>query len=111
MNGDLWEDPRARAWRDRANRELRPMIEDSAVSLTLWPSDGKPDAKIAVELGFTLLLGKPLVILAPANAEIPPHLARIAESVIDYEPGELGSAALGERIGAEAHRIIRERES
>lgn len=85
MTDDPWESPEGRAWRERANRELRPMIENSAATLSLWPTDGKPDAKFAVELGFSLALGKPLVILKPSGANVPATLARLAAAIIEYD--------------------------
>lgn len=104
---DPWANPEARAWRRRMNAELLPMIDNSAVSLTLWPSDGQPDAKIAVELGFTLMLGKPMVFLMPVGQTLPPTLLRLADEVIEYQPDELGTPAMAARIAAAAarHRV------
>lgn len=103
--GDVWSDPEAQAWRRRANRELLPMIRSSAVSLTLWPSNGEPDAKLAVELGFTLLLGKPLVFLKPVGGTIPPNLERLADAILEYGPGDLQSPELGVEIAALVKRL------
>jgi len=80
------------------------MIADSAASITLWPNDGEPDAKIAVELGFTLLLGKPLILLVPnGSTAVPEHLASLAQAIIEYD--SLDDPTLGDRIAAELARI------
>ena len=83
---DMWDDPRAQAWRERVNRELLPMIENSAVSVTIAPEE--PDAKIAVELGFCILLDKPILILAPRGRHIPEHLRRVADKIVWGAPSE-----------------------
>lgn len=101
---DPWATPEAQAWRERANRELAPMIRDSAAMVQLW--NDEPDAKMAVELGFGLLLGKPLIILKPSGGNVPPHLARIAQAVVEYD--NLSDPKVQERIGAELRRIAEE---
>lgn len=84
MTDDVWSDPEVQAWRERANRDLRPMVENSTVATLLWSE--VPDAKMAVELGFILLLGKPLVILKDrTRGPVPAHLARLATEVIEYD--------------------------
>jgi hypothetical protein len=102
VSGDPWDNPAARAWRKRANETLRPMIESSAASVSLWSDD--PDAKLAVEVGFTLLLGKPLIILKPSGSNVPANLARIAEAIIEYDT--LDDPSLQEKVHAELDRII-----
>lgn len=84
---DVWDNPIGKEWRERMNRDLRPMIEDSAISITIAPGD-KPDAKVAVELGFTILLDKPILILAPRGRHVPERLRRVADAVIFGEPSE-----------------------
>lgn len=101
---DWSDDPEWRAYADRAERELRPMIEDSAISLTLFSP--KPDAKLAIELGFTLLLGKPFIILKPSGQNVPATLARVADAVIEYDEGQLGSPQIMERVRTEVERIV-----
>lgn len=101
---DPWETPEGVAWRERVRRELVPMIKDSAVTVQLWTDE--PDAKIAVELGVTLMLGKPLIILKPSGSNVPPTLARIADAIVEYD--ELNADTVG-RAHAEADRILRER--
>jgi len=71
----------ARRWLNRADRELLPMIEGSAMSITINPTH--PDAKVAVELGFCLLLDKPLVLLSFPDRPVPSRLRRAADLVIE----------------------------
>lgn len=101
MTEDIWDDPEAKAWRERANTELRPMIENSAISVVLW---GKPDAKLAVEVGFTLLLGKPFVVLKPSGQDVPASLARLADAIVEYD--DITDPTVMRRVAAEAKRIL-----
>jgi len=77
-------DPFASAeWRDfaeRAIRELVPKMQDSDVIVSINSSN--PDVKLAVELGFALLLGKPIIMLADRGAVLPPGLTRAADKII-----------------------------
>lgn len=84
---EVWDTPVGREWRQRMNRDLLPMIKDSAVSITIAPGQD-PDAKIAVELGYTILLDKPLMVLAPRGRHVPERLRKVADAVIFGEPNE-----------------------
>ena len=81
---DPWDNPEAQRWLQRCNDELRPMIEKSAVTMTLAPD--KPDAKVAVELGFAMWLDKPIIVLAPKGRYIPDNLRKVAHAIITGEP-------------------------
>lgn len=80
-NRDESDEVKMRRWLNRAEREVLPMIKGSAMSVTINP--GEPDAKVAVELGFTLLLDKPLVLLSFPDRPIPSRLRRAADLVIE----------------------------
>ena len=83
---DMWDDPEVQRYLARANKELRPMVESSRITVALWT--GKPDAKQAIELGFMVLYDKPIIILADPDTEIPPKLAAIADEIIIGNPGD-----------------------
>jgi hypothetical protein len=84
---DVWEDPEAQAWREAMNNGLRPMIADSVVTMMISPGD-EPDAKIAVELGFSILFDKPILVLAPPDRGVPDKLRSIADAVIIGTPAD-----------------------
>lgn len=77
---DWSEHPEAKKWLAHARDELVPMIADSALTMTLVPDE--PDPKVAVELGYSILLDKPIVLVVPEGRTIPEHLARVADMVI-----------------------------
>lgn len=102
MGDDIWDDPEVRAFREDVERNLVPKIRDSAASLTMWSDE--PDVKLAVELGYTLLLGKPLIILKPAGANVPATLARVADAIVEYD--DLTDPTVMERVHGELRRIV-----
>lgn len=77
---DIFDTPDWAAYRKDVTETLVPMIRDSAVSATIWT--GKDDVKIAVELGFTILLDKPLLVIVLDGAKVPERLRRAADEVI-----------------------------
>lgn len=77
------DEVKMRRWLNRAEREVLPMVKRSAATISINPEH--PDAKIAVELGFTLLLDKPLVIVSFSGRNIPEHLRKAADLVIVTE--------------------------
>lgn len=59
---------------------LRGMT-DSAVVMSLVPR-GEPDIKYAVELGLSIMLGKPLIIVVSPGQDVPRKLTQVADVVI-----------------------------
>lgn len=79
---DPWSDPRAAAWVAHIRHQVLPQLRGSAASITIAP-DAEPDIKIAVELGLTLLLDKPLVVVVTPGRSCPEHLRRAADLIVD----------------------------
>jgi len=77
------DDPQVREWLDHAQLEVLPMIERSSMLVQVG-TGSDPDAKAAVELGFALLLDKPLIILRMPDMVVPSRLARAADAVVDW---------------------------
>jgi len=72
-------------WRDLAAQVqtgLLPKLEGSAATISLVPKDGQSDVKFAVELGFSIMLNKPIIALATDGNDVPPGLARVADEVV-----------------------------
>lgn len=86
MSGDPWDDPRAKRWAAHVRHQVFPMIERSSAFVAVAPPE--PDVKAAVELGYGLLLDKPLLVIAAPGRLVPSRLARAADIVIDGEPSD-----------------------
>lgn len=69
-----------------------PAMQGSAFVMSLVPSDGKPDIKFAVELGLTIMMEKPLVVVAAPGQHVPDKLLAIADLVIRADTADPDSA-------------------
>jgi len=93
-DSDPWNDPQAKAWAARVDRELIPKIESSAATISIVPK-GETDIKFAVELGLSIMLGKPIILLVVPGAKVPAKLARVADAIIEGTPDD---PEIGRRI-------------
>lgn len=100
MSGDWSEDPDAKAYLARAQAELLPMISDCGVTMTLWT--GSTDPKIAIELGYMILLDKPIIGVVIPGVQVPEKLARVVDEWVEGSPGDPG---FGERLQAALARL------
>jgi hypothetical protein len=80
---DVWEDPDWKKFAEHADKTLAPMVDDSAITLTLF--NGKVDPKLAVETGYAVLLDKPFVFLVKTGTQVPDNLRRLAVRIIFFE--------------------------
>lgn len=88
---DPWNDPQTRRWAAHVRHQLVPMIKSSAVTVSINPGDD-PDVKVAVELGYMILLDKPIALFS-CGRPIPPKLAAVADIVIDGDPSDPAAKA------------------
>jgi hypothetical protein len=84
---DWADDPQAQEFFDHVEAEALPKIQDSALTMLIAPT-GKPDMKIAVELGLSILLDKPIVAVKMPGAPAHPGLERIAHAVVEWDPND-----------------------
>ena len=72
-------------WRDFARNvvaDMVPKMKDSALVIGLAAPSAEADVKMAVEIGYCLLLGKPLLIMAAKEGDVHPGLLRAADEVV-----------------------------
>lgn len=84
---ELWEDPAWREFVDQIRTDLVPKLEDSGAVVSIVP-DGEGDVKFAVELGFSIMLDKPIIVVVPEGRLVPERLARVADRIV---PGDMSS--------------------
>ena len=87
MTDDPFEDPGWLDYADRVMKELVPMIKDSAVTVSLVPK-GKTDVKFAVELGFSIMMDKPIIAVVFPGTKVPAKLIAVADVIVEGEPGD-----------------------
>jgi len=87
------------SWLARAKVELPPKLADAAVAMSFVsggdPGDISPQA--ALELGYILLMGKPLVVVVATGGKVPPGLAKAADDIVE---GDLADESTKARLAA-----------
>lgn len=68
-------------WETHVRETLIPMITGSAATISLVPRGGT-DVKFAVELGYTLMLDKPLILVVAPGVNVPKRLRRAADAIV-----------------------------
>lgn len=80
MSDNPWNDPAAQEWVGHVRKTLVPMLDDSVVTVSLAPS-GDTDIKYAVELGLSIMMEKPILLVVEHGQKIPPKLRLIADDI------------------------------
>ena len=80
FEGEDWE-----AYVDRVLSELLPKMADSAAVVSIVPT-GRSDVKFAVELGFSIMLDKPIIAVIEPGTKVPAKLAMIADRIVEGGP-------------------------
>lgn len=91
----------------RFERDVMPQVRGSAMTIGIW--DGKADAKMCLEIGASVLMEKPLVVLVTKGAYLPPKLRLLATEIVEvsYPMDEHDKAAIKaalDRVTAELDR-------
>jgi len=83
-------------------------IENSKIFLSLFTKNYKEDPGCALQLGIAMMLDKPIGIMAEEGVVIPYKLAKVAEAIAWFKPGDEASmeestkelmAMLEDRVG------------
>jgi hypothetical protein len=99
---DPWEDPEFKAYEKRCHEKLLPMMEGSAIMMSLVPKDLKTDVKFATELGFMIMMEKPIIALIPPGTRVPLGLAKVATEIVE---GDIDDPTMQERLMAAISRV------
>lgn len=86
-------------WLETVRQRLVPKMEASTIVASLV--SGKTDPKFAIELGYSIMLDKPLVAIVMPGVKLPTKLAIVADAIMEYTEDP---ALMAERT-AEALRI------
>ena len=81
---DFWAHSNFEAWEEHVKEVLIPMLEGTAVSITLVPQ-GPGSIRFAVELGLSIMLDKPIIALVRPGSRIPAALARAADEIVEVD--------------------------
>lgn len=85
--------------------KVAPKIRDSGYMMTIVPPQSATDVQMATELGYSILLDKPLVVIVPAGRRehMAQKLLRIADYVIE---GDVETEEGRAKMQAEITRIL-----
>lgn len=85
-NQPWWMDPDAKAFLARAARDLPHLVGDSSVSISIVADEVDP--KFAVELGYMIMMNKPIVLVVPNGRTVPDKLALVADKIVEWRDDE-----------------------
>lgn len=100
---DIFDDIEFKEYAEHFMLEVAPKIKDSAYLMTIAPDGGHADVKIAVEIGYAILLNKPLIVVKMPGRTIAEKLLRIADHVIE---GDLTTEEGRDSIFQQFARIV-----
>jgi hypothetical protein len=89
-----WADqPESKAWINEVLEEMVPKMDSSAFVISLVPADRTGDVKFWVELGASIMMGKPILIVAVGDQQLSDKLLKIADEVVYVPDGDVMGAS------------------
>lgn len=86
---DLPEDPfEGKEWFDFAKdflADAAPKIDASALTMHFAPDSDDIDPRTAIQLGYSILRSKPILVAKEPGQQLPPKLAAIADEVVELD--------------------------
>jgi len=83
---DTFDSDEFRHWADDMRARLIPKMRGSASVLMIAPKmEEKFDIEFALQIGASILLEKPLILLVDRKRNIPPKLRAIADRIIETD--------------------------
>lgn len=80
-------------WDQERLAQLREQVDGANAYLSLMTEGWKRDPKCLIELGYAIMLEKPLLFVMPEGTVMPRALARLADDVETYSPTDSPEAA------------------
>lgn len=81
-----------------ATEGLLPKMQNSAIIATLIT--GSIDVEFALQIGYSILLDKPILAIKLPGAEVPPKLALVADKIVEMDMSTPeGQAAFNVALG------------
>lgn len=69
-------------------------IADCSTFMSLWSADIDKDPVPVIQLGYAMMLDKPIIVIAPEGTHIPQNVRRVARSVKFFDPASEESMML-----------------
>ena len=100
---DYTDDPRYKAFLQDAKEQLPELIGDSSVCIALVTENG-PDPKFCIELGYMVMLDKPIIILVRPGGKVSSKLIAVADEIVEWN-GDLADSGLNEALDQVAAKL------
>jgi hypothetical protein len=102
-NDSVWME-----YADRVQKEMVPRLADSSACISIAPFDGgEGDVKYWVELGASIMMDKPIMIVAAPGSELPAKLIRVADLVVYVDiTTDVGQQELSERVALFIAQVV-----
>ena len=102
---DPWDDPTMKEWADDARENLLPKLRKADATISLAPGED-PDIKVAVELGLSILMDKPIISVVLDGRRLPDKLVQVSDAIVHLQSDELGTASGQTKIHAALDRVL-----
>lgn len=102
---DPFDDPGWLEYAEHVRTELIPMIDKSAITMALV-SGAPPDPKQACELGYMVMLDKPIIAVVVPGCKVPKKLLLVADAIVE---GDMNDPEMGRRLASEIDRVMKEK--
>lgn len=103
-DSDPFDDPVWLEYAQHAREELAPMMKDSAITLSIF--SGEIDPKMAIEMGYMILLDKPIIAVVTPGVKVPGKLAIVADEIVELS---LGDESFPQRLQDAMARVMAKR--
>lgn len=104
---DPWGHPDTQRWLEHCTKELVPMVQRSKMTISLIPEEADyDDIKFAVELGLSIMLDKPLIVVVPPGRQVPAGLIKVADEIVEWDG--TGNPAKNKGLRDAMDRVLRD---
>jgi hypothetical protein len=81
---EIRNDPEFIEWETHVRKNVIPKMKGSAITVSLAPR-GEPDIKYAVELGLSIMMNKPIIIVCEPYQDLSKKLKQVADKIIEVD--------------------------
>lgn len=100
-SGNPFDDPGWLEYAQHAREKLEPMVKDSSIAMSVY--SGEIDPKMAIELGYMVMLDKPIIAVVTPGVKVPDKLVKVADEIVELS---LDDPTFQERIMAAMDRVM-----
>lgn len=109
---DPFKAPEFTEYAEHVVNDVLPKMNGSTAFVSVVPDDGVGDVKFATELGFAIMLNKPIIAVATTGVAVPDGLRRVANAVVEGDMStQEGMDEMSKAIAANVSYLLRQDQS